>query len=467
MTGKMGTATCSLHTEIEEQMGVSYQKGWVRSRGKKWHGCFRRTELDSATNEPKLVTASIVLGFKSEMSKSQARERLEVELAKLGGRSSGDQVVPNGAVTFGWFVKHRYLPLKEGDWRGETAKIKKYLIQADLVDAFHDYRLESFDKVILQTHLNQLAKIHSKDRVLQIRSYMRAIFAEAVDQDFLPKDPARTVKVPANLRAVDKTTLTWDQLRGALEKLEGNLRDWILMKLDMSNALRPSELFPLRWRCFLEKDLILDIQETIYKGEIRPYGKTKGSITQVPIAEELAKELVEWREELRGKGKDVSPDAFIFGGRFGGPMDSNNFRHRVLHKLAEELELPKLTFQVIRRTIATLAKGHVKAIQGMMRHSKASTTTDVYMQSLEPEVRTAINSVYAELGRTGTAGPVPDPPARKTTEADAVQQRSARMDQKKVREGEETKKEGPTRGKLLQFAGKMRAKGLGGDLLNA
>ena len=72
----------------------------------------------------------------------------------------------------------------------------------------------------LQTHLNKLAKTQSKDRVLQIRSYMRAIFAEAVDQDFLSKDPARKVKVPANLRETDKTTLTWDQLRRALAKLD-------------------------------------------------------------------------------------------------------------------------------------------------------------------------------------------------------------------------------------------------------
>jgi integrase len=69
-------------------------------------------------------------------------------------------------------------------------------------------------------------------------------------------------------------------------------------------------------------------------------------------------------------------------------MDPSNYRKRVLHKLADELELPKLNFKVIRRTIATLGKtkGHVKDIQGMMRHSKAATTTDVYMQSLEPEV---------------------------------------------------------------------------------
>jgi hypothetical protein len=77
---------------------------------KKWHGCFRRTELDSVTNESKLITASIVLGLRSEMSKSQAREKLEDELTKLGGRSSGDQIVAHGAVTFEWFVTNRYLP---------------------------------------------------------------------------------------------------------------------------------------------------------------------------------------------------------------------------------------------------------------------------------------------------------------------------------------------------------------------
>jgi len=105
----------------------------------------------------------------------------------------------------------------------------------------------------------------------------------------------------------------------------------------------------------------------------------------------LAAELAEWREQ----SKDPSPEAFIFPGRFGGFMDSSNFRRRVLHRLAEELELPKLTFQVIRRTIATLAqnKGTVKDVQGMMRHSRTATTTDVYMQELPEGVRATVNSM--------------------------------------------------------------------------
>ncbi len=444
-------------------MGTSYQRGWVSLRGKKWYGYFRRTILDPQTLHPKTISSPVLLGLKGEMTKPQAREKLATEITRLSGQVTEDGSVKNGTVTFGWFVRNRYLPLKEADWREETAKIKKYLIQADLVDEFKDIRMENFEKFTLQNHLNKLAKTHSRDRVLQIRSYMRAIFAEAVDQDFLSKDPARMVKVPANLREVDKTTLSWEQLRAALAKLSDlSLRDWILMKIDMSNALRPSELFPLRWRCFDDVKCVLDIQETIYKGKIRSFGKTKGSLTKVPIARQLAKDLVEWRIELEGRGNDTSPGAFMFPGRFGGPMDSGNFRHRVLHKLAVELDLPKLTFQVIRRTIATLGKtkGHVKDIQGMMRHSKASTTTDVYMQSLEPEVRSAINAIHDELMGNGTTGPTPqnppEVPLSSRLEQDSLSLPETNGAQEAISVPSATLIRKPVRGVIFDFATRMR-----------
>ncbi len=84
-------------------------------------------------------------------------------------------------------------------------------------------------------------------------------------------------------------------------------------------------------------------------------------------------------------------------------MEPGNYHRRVLHKLAVELEFPKLNFQVIRRMIATLgkSKGHVKDIPGILRHFEASTTTDVNMQSLEPEIRTAVNSIHDELMSNG------------------------------------------------------------------
>ena len=37
-------------------------------------------------------------------------------------------------------------------------------------------------------------------------------------------------------------------------------------------------------------------------------------------------------------------------------LDTDNYRKRVLHKVPRDRQLPKLTFQVIRTTIATLAQ---------------------------------------------------------------------------------------------------------------
>ncbi len=242
--------------------------------------------------------------------------------------------------------------------------------------------------------------------------------------------------------------------------------------LDMSNALRPGEVVALRWQSLLVEPLLLDITETYYRGKVRPYGKTKRSTSQVPICEELIKKLLEWQEHLKGKRKDVSPKAFIFGGRFGGPLDPSNFRKRVLHKLAEELELPKLTFQVIRRTIATLAQkmGSSKDVQGFMRHETTDTTENVYQQILLPSVRMTLDAIHAELSKKEEPNPAPNP------EPSAVASQEARKDDVVVmpaaraagvsvdREAEPAK---PVRGVVLKFAPKLPIRERKEVLLNA
>ena len=322
-------------------MGKSHQKGWVSIRGKKWYGYFRRTVIDPSTNQPKTVSTPVALGLKSEMTKYEARDKLELEIKRLTGQIAEDGVVRNGSVTFDWFVQNRYLPLKEGDWKEETAKTKKYLIKADLVDAFRGVRLENIDKLALQTHLNRLAKTRSKDRVLNAGTYMRAIFREAVEQDFLLKDPARSVKAPSALRDTDKTILSWDQLRAALSSLP--LRDRILLTLDMTNALRPSELFGLRWSCFDPELCQIEIKRPPTRGKFAP-GARPRRVSRRSHCTALAEELIAWRQQcreaqqrkkhVRGPSAD-DPNAFIFPARGGGFIDSSNYRNRVLHKLAK------------------------------------------------------------------------------------------------------------------------------------
>jgi integrase len=252
----------------------------------------------------------------------------------------------------------------------------------------------------LQTHLNDLAQTLSAGRVMHARFYMKAIFEEAIDQDFVEKNPARKLLLPKILRPVDKTTLTWDQLRLVLSSVA--LRDRILLTLDMTETFRPSELFALRWSGFDANNRKMTVRQTAYRGKLRDFGKTKKSLRTVHLPAGLANELWLWRQEC----SDPSPDGFIFpnsrkrdGARRNGFIRTDNYRARVLKPLAHELGLAKLNFQVLRRTIATLAqtKGSVKDVQDILGHTKADTTVNVYMQPIEASVKQTQEAIYSEL----------------------------------------------------------------------
>jgi integrase len=379
-------------------MGKSHQTGWVSLRGKYWYGYFRETILDPESNVERVKKVPVRLGLKSQMNKLGARKALRAEITKRNGQIPEGKVLKDGSVTFEWFVLNRYFPLRKGDWRPETAKEKMAQIRFDLIDRFGEYPLDSFDKFMLQTHLNSLAERYSQDRVKQARSYLKSIFDEAIEQEFLLKDPCRKLRIPKNLRPKDKQVLSWEQLWLILAN--AGRRDRLL--LDMTEALRPSELFALRWRSFDDQNT-LDLTETVYRRTLRPFGKTPGSLTKVHLPDGLADELRLWKMEC----KDSSPEAFMFPNADGGFMDADNYRFRVLKPLAEALGIPKLNFQVMRRTMATQAQkmGSVKDIQAHLRHSRPDTTAHEYMQELPESVQEMVGSVYAMLMKGGEEKP--------------------------------------------------------------
>jgi len=176
----------------------------------------------------------------------------------------------------------------------------------------------------------------------------------------------------------------------------GGLKDRLILELDMTDALRPSELLGLRWLDLNYDECLLVLRETVYRSKLRNWGKTRKALRPIHIPKELADDLWLWRQE----SNHPEPEGFIFPNRLrkGGFIDPQNYR-RKMRKLDQELELPKLTFQVIRRTIATLAqkKGTPKDIQGVLRHSRLSTTTDVYMQEIPDSVKATVGAINKEL----------------------------------------------------------------------
>jgi integrase len=143
------------------------------------------------------------------------------------------------------------------------------------------------------------------------------------------------------------------------------------------------------WRSFDDVDT-LSITETVYRGEIRLFGKTDGSLTDVHLPPGLAEELRLWEQETA----QASPNEVSL------QMPSSSRTHE---EDSWRLELPKLNFQILRRTMAIQAQsmGLVKDIQAHLRHAKANTTANEYMQELPESVKRMVGEVYAMLTKGG------------------------------------------------------------------
>jgi len=148
----------------------------VSLRGKQWYGYYRQNVLDPKTETKQIKKICVKLGPrigpKPKMTKSEARDALRIVVTNAAGQNAAGKVYKDTSVTFEWFVRNRYLPLRMGNWRPETAKEKISQIELDLIDKFGECSLDSFDKVMLQTHINDLAERYSQDRVKQARSYL-------------------------------------------------------------------------------------------------------------------------------------------------------------------------------------------------------------------------------------------------------------------------------------------------------
>jgi integrase len=86
----------------------------------------------------------------------------------------------------------------------------------------------------------------------------------------------------------------------------------------------------------------------------------------------------------------------------GAPMRDNIILVRHIKPAAERLGIPWVNWQVLRRSCATWlqqAGVDVKDAQGLLRHSRASTTQDVYQQLVPESQQKAVRKLTAYVRR--------------------------------------------------------------------
>src|SRR3981081_3897019 len=196
-------------------MAMVYQKGRVYEKGKrikKWYGQCRLYMRDREGKEVE-NTRKVVLGLKSELRKYEAEEKLQAIIRKKNGRIG--QAAPvlrsDDSVTFDWFVREKYLPIRRGRWRPATREKTEYEIKKYLVEKFKNVALRNIGLFELQIQLNDLASKYSESIVKHAFVNLRSIMRVAHKLKFIAENPGDETGMPAT-RAVERPTITPEQI---------------------------------------------------------------------------------------------------------------------------------------------------------------------------------------------------------------------------------------------------------------
>ena len=368
------------------------QSGYLTKESGSWLGHFTKWILDDETGRRKRVQKAWKIGAVADMTKTEANEKLRERVVEEVG------ITADGGVTVEWFTEHRWKPLKEGGWRDSTAQTNKELLQV-IFDRFGSTAVQKVDQVELQSWLNSLAKKRSGSAIKHIRFFLKSIFAAAHDQQYIRRDPARMLTLP-KLKAVQRPYLSIEEVQRLLKAARSwtcSPRDSALIQFELCTALRPSELFALKWGCIDFAKGILTIRETIYRGEVRPFTKTtEENETQQLVIPKLAMDALSTWHYLTTRKQD---DDYVFPNSEGGFISKENYQSRVLKELAEQAGLAKLNFQILRRTTATHAQseGSLKSVSAMLRHKQETITQQVYIQAIAEDVRATAEGLAQKL----------------------------------------------------------------------
>ena len=174
-----------------------HQKGWLEKQRGHWIGhwyVYVRLEGGKEVRRER----ERMLGPLAKQKRYQAEE----ELAKLvAGDPATSTARPDSRVSFGWFYEYRFLPLAKGRWKRSTQASQPYVVTSHIIPTFGELRLDKLNRFHIQTWLDGLGKTLSRGMVLKIRNLFRVICNEAIEQEYLIKNPVAGVKVNGgNLR---------------------------------------------------------------------------------------------------------------------------------------------------------------------------------------------------------------------------------------------------------------------------
>lgn len=277
-------------------------------------------------------------------------------------------VKADGSMTLHQFWETIYLPIRKRGWTGSTEPdvVNKYANHIQPV--FGLVALRDITKAMVQMHLGKMVDAGlGKATVEAVRIRLHSILAEALDNDFIPKNPCHKAETPECKPSKEPRSLTVEEVQALWDGTEG--RDYLFWRIKILTGARIGEVLVLERSDLLPDGLMID--EAVVLGKVKLPKRNKTRLAAIP--ESLRAELEEWLTTHSHRLFFPTPRGKVYArGR------------KEIQQIAERGReiIPDLTFRMCRTTFATLFDGDEADRSSIMGHTSTAFTLARYRKPI-------------------------------------------------------------------------------------
>jgi integrase len=347
----------------------------------------------------------IKLGPVSAMSYRDAQRTAKEEEIRL----NQGVVTAGSGVQFSEFVETTYIPTTLPLLASTTQTSYMGMFNKYLMPTFEGACLGTMTHLSLQRYFSSLSGQVSHAVSVKVRDTLSSILRAAVKYDFLQKNPVDGLDLPPN-KAGRKAAayVTPEQFDRLVEIIAEPYAT--MLYVAVWTGLRVSELIALKWRN-IHTDSIA-IEQRFSRGDWS-VPKTKASAATIGVEPHVIARI----QRLKSLTIDVQAgcalrhysavksggqDDLVFQSvKEGKPMNDQNILKRHIKPAAGKLGLSFVNWRCLRTSHATWlvqAGADPKSVQGQMRHSRISTTLDIYAQIVPATQRRALERLTEFAG---------------------------------------------------------------------
>lgn len=372
---------------------TQYQSGMLLKQGKRqpmWYGRYREPIIRNGTIVR--VYRKVRLGRVKELTEKQAYRALEPFLKQVNDPSFR----PKQKMLLEEFVplwRQRVLESKSDPKEPSSVLNFELHLKKHILPALGKIALDRIDAEVLQTFVSSLDK--APKTVKNIFATLRMVLKSAWKWNYFPGDLSRILESVDLPDCCSKgRTFTLQEAIAIISEANGPLQ--LFLCLAAETGPRSGELCGLRVSDVTEFQGcgIVKIEQTVWRGRIKPRTKTKAGEREVPISSELYKRIREY-VETDWKANDHN---LLFATRNGTPWNASLIVTRKLHPILKKLGIPKAGLHAFRHmngSLMDVLNAPLKVRQTRLGHADVKLTLNTYTHTRLTEML----PVAQEMGR--------------------------------------------------------------------